>query len=40
MKEMGTLDDYLGECGFVIRGDVGEPINEMIEFEKQTLQVA
>jgi predicted RNase H-like HicB family nuclease len=40
MKEMGTLDDYLAECGFEMKGDTGEPINEMIGFEKQVLQVA
>ena len=40
MKEMGTLEDYLAECGFVIKGDTVEPENEIIGFEKQTLQVA
>lgn len=40
MKEMGTFDDYLAECGFAIKGDTGEPLNEMIGFEKQVLQVA
>ena len=40
MREMGTLDDYLAECGFVMTGDTGEPLNEMIGFEKQVLQVA
>ena len=40
MKELGTFDDYLAECGFVIKGDMGEPLNEMIGFEKQVLQVA
>jgi predicted RNase H-like HicB family nuclease len=40
MKALGTLDDYLAECGFVMTGDTGEPLNEMIGFEKQVLQVA
>jgi predicted RNase H-like HicB family nuclease len=40
MKEMGTLGDYLAECGFMIKDDTVEPINEMIGFEKQILQVA
>ncbi len=40
MKEMGTFEDYLAECGFVIKGDLIEPENEMIGFERQMLQVA
>ncbi len=40
MKEMGTLEDYLAECGFIVKGDTVEPENEIIGFEKQVLQVA
>lgn len=40
MKEMGTLDDYFAECGFVIKDDTIEPENEIIGFEKQVMQVA
>lgn len=40
MREMGTLEDYLAECGFIIKDDTVEPENEMIGFEKQVLQVA
>jgi len=40
MKEMGTLEDYLAECGFIVKGDTLEPENEIIGFEKQVLQVA
>ena len=40
MKELGTLDDYIAECGFVIKGDSIEPENEIIGFEKQIVQVA
>ena len=39
MKALGTLEDYLAGCGFEIRGDNVEPINEMIGFEKQFVQV-
>ena len=39
MKEMGTLEDYLSECGFMVKGDAVEPVNEIIGFEKQVLQV-
>lgn len=40
MEEMGTLDDYLAECGFVVRDDVLEHNSDIIGFEKQVLQVA
>ena len=40
MREAGTLEDYLAECGFIIKGDTVEPENEIIGFEKQVLQVA
>jgi predicted RNase H-like HicB family nuclease len=40
MREMGTLDDYLAECGLVVKGDTLEPENEIIGFERQVMQVA
>lgn len=40
MREMGTFEDYLAECGFVIKDDTIEPENEIIGFEKQVLLVA
>jgi predicted RNase H-like HicB family nuclease len=40
MRELGTLDDYLAECGFVVNGDIVEPVGEMIGFEKQFVKVA
>jgi len=40
MREMGTLEDYLAECGYVIKGDTVEAENEIIGFERQTVQVA
>ncbi len=40
MKEMGTLDDYLAECGFIVRDDTIEPEYEIIGFERHVLQVA
>ena len=39
MEEMGTLKDYLTECGFEIKDDTIAPKNEIIGFEKLTLQV-
>jgi predicted RNase H-like HicB family nuclease len=39
MKEMGTFEDYLAECGFTVKDDTILPENEMIGFEKQMLQV-
>lgn len=40
MKETGTLKDYLTECGFEIKDDAIVPSNEIIGFERLTLQVA
>lgn len=40
MKALGTLEDYLAECGFIIKDDTIEPKNEIIGFEKQVLQIA
>lgn len=40
MKELGTFEDYLAECGFVVKDGSVEPENEMIGFERQVLQVA
>ncbi|MGR3177623.1 MAG: type II toxin-antitoxin system HicB family antitoxin [Candidatus Anammoxibacter sp.] len=39
MEEDGTLKDYLAECGFERKEDIISPINEMIGFEKSTLQL-
>jgi len=39
MREIGTLEDYLAECGFEIKGDTIEPLSEMIGFERQFVQV-
>jgi len=39
MKEMGTFEDYLAECGFKVKDDTIEQENEVIGFEKQMLQV-
>ena len=40
MAEMGTLEDYLSECGFETTEDSIYPKNEMIGFEKYSLEVA
>jgi hypothetical protein len=40
MRKMGTLDEYLAECGFVIKDENVEPENEIIGFEKQVLAEA
>ena len=34
MREMGTLDEYLAECGFIIEGDHIIPQREIVGFEK------
>jgi len=40
MEEMGTLKDYLNECGFEIKNGTIAPLNEMIGFERLSLKVA
>jgi len=40
MEEMGTLDDYLAECGYEKRNNNIIPLMEMIEYGKYSLQVA
>ena len=39
MKEMGTLDDYLSECGFTIRGNQIVAKHEVVGFERSTVLV-
>ena len=39
MKEMGTLEDYLAECGFETSGDRVTPQSEIMAFEKSMIQV-
>jgi predicted RNase H-like HicB family nuclease len=40
MREMGTLQEYLSECGFEIKNDTIFPRNEIIGFEKYSLEIA
>jgi predicted RNase H-like HicB family nuclease len=39
MEEMGTLKDYLTECGFEIKDETIVPLNEIIGFERLSLKV-
>lgn len=40
MEENGTLHEYLSECGFELKNDTIFPKNEIIGFEKYSLEVA
>jgi predicted RNase H-like HicB family nuclease len=40
MEEMGTLKDYLTECGFEIKDGTIAPLNGIIGFERLSLKVA
>ena len=40
IEEMGTLIEYLTECGFEIKDGTIAPLNEMIGFERLSLKVA
>ena len=39
MSEIGTLKDYLEECGYELSEDLAVPQAEMIGFEKLDMQV-
>ena len=39
MTKMGTLEDYLEECGYELNEGVAIPQSEMIGFEKMDMQV-
>ncbi|MBW1679134.1 MAG: type II toxin-antitoxin system HicB family antitoxin [Deltaproteobacteria bacterium] len=40
MAEMGTLEEYLSECGFVMEGDKIVPKREIVGFEKSVVMVS
>ena len=40
MAEIGTLEEYLSECGFIIDGDEILPQREIMGFEKSVVMVA
>jgi len=40
MTEMGTLDDYLAECGYERENEIFIPKTEMVGLEKYSVQVA
>ena len=39
MSRMGTLNEYLDECGYEVKDDVAVPQAEMVGFEKLDMQV-
>ena len=39
MREMGTLDEYLQECGYKFENGLATPMSEMVGFEKQAVQI-
>jgi predicted RNase H-like HicB family nuclease len=39
MTEMGTLEEYLEECGFEVEKDRIIPMNEIIGFEKSSVEI-
>ena len=40
MAEMGTIDDYLAECGYEKKNETFIPITEMVGLEKHSVHVA
>ena len=39
MSELGTLEDYLQECGYKVENDIAIPMSEMIGFERHAYQI-
>jgi len=39
MEEMGTLKEYLTECGFEIKDNTVIPKNEIVGFERSSLNI-
>jgi predicted RNase H-like HicB family nuclease len=39
MREMGTLQEYLTECGFVAKGDRMVPQSEIVRLEESIVSV-
>jgi len=39
MEEMGTLKEYLTECGFEIKDNTVIPKNEIVGFERSSLHI-
>ena len=39
MSELGTLEDYLQECGYKLEDDIAIPMSEMIGFEGYTCPI-
>ena len=39
MNEMGTLNEYLEECGYEFENGIAIPMSEMVGFEKHAHQI-
>ncbi len=39
MNEMGTLDEYLQECGYKLENGTAIPMTEMVGFHKQAIEI-
>lgn len=39
MRALGTLEDYLSECGYIKQDDTFIPQSEMVSFERSSVQV-
>ncbi|WP_269745165.1 hypothetical protein [Desulfonatronovibrio magnus] len=40
MNRMGTLEDYLAECGYKLIENIAIPQTEMVGFKKLDMQVS
>ncbi len=39
MKELGTLDEYLYECGYKLENGTAIPMTEMVGFQKEAHEI-
>ncbi|MFO8163706.1 MAG: hypothetical protein R6T98_04135 [Desulfatiglandales bacterium] len=39
MKETGTLDEYLQECGYEFENGSAMPLSQMVGFQKEAIEI-
>ena len=39
MSELGTLEEYLQECGYTLKDNTAVSLSEMVAFERRAVQV-
>lgn len=39
MKEVGTLEEYLQECGYELQNGSAMPMSQMVGFQKEAIEI-